>query len=644
MSSAPETLPFQAEVEELLGLMVHSLYSHREVFLRELVSNASDALDKLRLESLARKELVAPGTRLAIRLEVEPARRVLRVIDNGIGMTRQELSEDLGTIARSGTRRFLEAMREAGRPGAGRLIGQFGVGFYSSFMVAREIVVDSARAGEARGTRWRSQGKGTFSLEDLERAPRGTAVELHLAPPEEREAQQDGPPDDFTSPALLFELVRRYSDFVEWPIEMAAAHFADHPELPREQADDGLEVVVLNSRKPLWSRPKEEIGPEEYAAFWRHLAHGSEAPLETIHFKGEGASEYSALLFVPGERPFDLFDPRAERSRVALYVRRVLVMEGCEDLLPPWLRFVRGVVDSQDLPLNVSRETLQQNRAVKRIRERLVKKVLDALEGMRAARRKDYQTFWRAFGAVLKEGIVLDPQRSQGLAALMLLDSSRGAEPTTLDEYVTRLPAGENEILCLCADDRAAAERSPHLEAWRAREREVLFFTDPVDEWVLERLREYEQKQLVRVDRGPVHPGGAAQQAELEQKERDARALLEALEERLAGRVARVRFSGRLVESPSALVDEPGGVGPQVERLMRQTGSEPPPRRRALELNPAHPVVERLARLVREDPGSKRIQDFVELLHGQALLCEGSALPDPARFARLVNELLLAAV
>jgi molecular chaperone HtpG len=639
--SAPQTLAFQAEVEQLLGLMVHSLYSHREVFLRELISNASDALDKLRLESLARPELLPSGERLAIRIEVEPAARILRVVDNGIGMTRQEVIDNLGTVARSGTRRFLEALRDKGQAGDSQLIGQFGVGFYASFMVAAEIVVETARAGEAGGTRWRSDGKSSFTIEELPRAARGTRVELHLKPPEDDEAHER---DEFTSPQRLRELVRRWSDFVAWPIEMAAAHFEGEDDLPRSGASDGVEVMVLNSQKPLWSRPKDEITAEEHAAFYRHLAHGADDPLETVHFKGEGASEYTALLYIPSERPIELFDPRAERSHVALYVRHVLVMADCEELLPAWLRFVRGVVDSQDLPLNVSREILQQNRALGQIRSRLVKKLLDALEAMRDQRREDYLRFWRAFGTVLKEGLVTDPSRMEAIAALIVCASSRGGEPTTLAEAASRLTAPTDPILCLAAESGEAAERSPHLEAWRAREREVLFFTDPVDEWVLDRLREFQGRKLVRIERGQVLPGGDAQREELEQKERDERALLEALEGRLAGRVEHVRFSGRLAESPAVLVDDEGSVGPQLAAVMRQAGHEPPPRRRTLELNPAHPLVERLARLAREEPSSPRLTDSADLLLGQALLAEGSPLPDPARFGKLVNELLLASV
>jgi molecular chaperone HtpG len=641
MSTASETIPFQAEVEELLDLMIHSLYSHREIFLRELISNASDALDKLRIENLTRSDPHPGAERPAIRLELEPARRVLRVIDNGIGMSRSELTQNLGTIARSGTRRYLAGLKERGQGGGEAQIGQFGVGFYSSFMVADRIVVESARAGESSGARWSSDGKGSFTIEDLPQAPRGTRVELHLKPPDpEREDSED-----FNDPEVLAAIVRRYSDFVEWPIELAAAQLPQRQDLRRETAADGVEVLILNSQKPLWSRPREEIKPEDYAAFYKHIAHAWDEPLETVHFKGEGASEYTALLFVPGERPVDLMGTgQTERSHISLYVRHVFVLSECEELLPPWLRFVHGVVDSQDLPLNVSRELLQQNRAMARIRARLVRKLLDALGTLRDERRADYERFWRAFGAVLKEGLVTDSEQRETLAQLLLCETSLGQGLATIAEYVARLPEGQDELLCLAADDSASAARSPHLEGWRAAGREVLLFTDPVDEWVLEHCRELAGKRLRRIDRGEALPQGETQREELEQRERDERALLEALEARLSEHVARVRFSARLVESPAVLVDDPGAVGPHLQRALRQSGQEPPPRKRTLELNPQHPLVERLAALARETPGAPRVGELAELLHGQALLAEGSPLPDPARFGKLLNDLLLASI
>ena len=640
-----ETKPFQAEVKELLGLMIHSLYSHREIFLRELISNASDALDKLRFEALTKPELMAPDARLAIRLEVDRSARVLRVIDNGIGMSREEVVDNLGTIARSGTRRFLEALRAKGGQ-APELIGQFGVGFYASFMVASEIVVETRRAGTNEGTRWTSRGDGEYTLEALPGAAAGTTIALRLKAVEEggddeHAAGHDA--QDFSDPALLRELIVKYSDFVEWPIEMAASHFEHDKSMQRSKAEDGIEVVRLNSQRPLWARPKDEIKPDEYAQFYKHLTHAWDAPLETIHFKAEGGAEYTALLYIPGERPFDFLDPSREKSHVALYVRRIFVMADCEDLLPQWLRFVRGIVDSSDLPLNVSREILQQNKTLAAIRKRLIKKTLDALAAMLAGRRDDYRRFWTAFGQVLKEGIVLDREQSETVAALALWPSSRGDELATLDEYVARMPAEQTAIYVLGGSDLAAARRSPHLETLAARGFEVLLLCEPIDEWVLDRLREYKSKKIVSIDKGDLDFASEADKFDRENKEREFRSLLERLETELGAHVAKVRFSSRLKTSPAVLVDDEHAPGPHMERLMRQTGQELPVRKRILELNADHPLIARLKAIHDGDATSPKLREFAELLHGQALLAEGSALPDAPRFSQLLSELMLAA-
>jgi len=639
-----ETLHFQAEVQELLDLMIHSLYSHKEIFLRELISNASDALDKLRFEALTRTELLPDGYRAAIRLEPDSKERILHVIDNGIGMSREELVSGLGTIARSGTRQFLEAARGpgAGGPeGDGRelpeLIGKFGVGFYSSFMVADEVTVETRRAGEAMGTRWRSSGKGEYTIEDAPAAPLGTRVSLHL---KAREADE---PDfqDFCEAGVLRGLVRRYSDFVAYPIEIETRHLGSGHSLAKEKLADGTEVAVLNTMKPLWQRPKGEVKPEEHAEFFRHLTHEWTDPFETIHFKAEGAAEYTALLYIPSERPADLFDPHKDRARLSLYVRRVFVMADCEELLPPWLRFVRGLVDSQDLPLNVSREILQANRAVEQIRKRLVKKVLDSLGTALAERREQYQGFWENFGAVLKEGCVTDSEHAESVLSLALFHSTRGDEPITLDEYVQAMGEKQEEIYFLFAPDRETAARSAHLEALRSRGSDVLFFVDAIDEWVVQRSAEFKGKKLKAIDRGDAWFESAERKEEREAKDREHRGLLERMEQILEGKVESVRMSSRLTDSPSVLVDEEGAMGVHMERMLRQTGGAPQ-RKRSLELNPNHPVVARLSALFTSDPRSKRLEDFAELVHGQALLAEGSPLADPARFGKLVSELMVA--
>ena len=646
-----QTLPFQAEVKELLGLMIHSLYSHKEIFLRELVSNASDALDKLRFEALTQPELTRDDARLRIRLELDAERRTLSLVDNGIGMSRQEVVENLGVIARSGTRKFLDALRQRGA-NSPELIGQFGVGFYSSFMVAEEVVVETRRAGEQDkgGVRWSSRGDGEYTLEDVGPGPRGTRIELRLRPSEapgdanaDESDASSAPAQDFADADTLRELIRKYSDFVEWPIEMAASHFEGDGRLQRSKAEDGLEVVTLNSQRPLWMRPKDEIKSEEYAQFYKHLTHEWTDPLETVHFKVEGASEYTALLFIPGERPFDLFEPQREKSRVSLYVRRVFVMADCEQLLPPWLRFVRGVVDSSDLPLNVSREILQQNRALGQIHKRLVKKLLDALAQLLANRRDDYKRFWEAFGAVLKEGLVMEREQSEALAALILAPTTREGELATLDECIARLPAGEDKLYVLRCTDVEAGRRSPHVEALVARGSEALLFTEPIDEWVLDHLTEYKGKRLVALDKAELEDAGEAAKFDREQRERELRNVLEGIETDLRSHVERVRVSTRLVDSPAVLVDDPSSVGPQMERMMRQSGRTPPKRKRVLELNPTHPLVERLRELGDAPGDHERRREWSELLLGQALLAEGSPLPDPARFSKLVSALMLSA-
>ena len=440
---------------------------------------------------------------------------------------------------------------------------------------------------------------------------------------------------------MLAGLVARYSDFVEYPIEMAAAQLPDAPEDRKSTSEEGVEVVRLNSMKPLWARPRGEVTEDEHREFYRHLTHQwADEPLETVHLAVEGTSAWTALLYVPSERPLELFEPQGDKSRLSLYVKRVFIMADCEELLPPWLRFVRGLVDAEDLPLNVSREILQENRAIGRMRERLTKKLLDAFGTLLEERRADYERFWRGFGQVFKEGIVIDPERAEAVGALALFESSREEGLTTLSEYVERMGDRE-EIWVLEADDRAAGLRSPHLEAFEARGEEVLLLTDPVDEWVRQRLTEFEGRRLVAIDEGEVEPGGDAAREERESLEREHRGLLERLETVLSDGVSSVRFSSRLKDSAAVLVDEAGAPGRHMERMMRHAGRDVPARKRALELNPSHPAVARLLELHGDKPDSERVGEFATLLLGQAHLAEGSPLPDPKRFAELVNRLLV---
>ena len=629
MTPATETLPFEAEVQRVLDLVIHSLYTNREIFLRELLSNSSDALDKLRFEAVQHPELLASGEELEIRLERDPENRVLVVRDNGIGMDREDLVTNLGRIASSGTRRFLEAAAEAGGERAPDLIGQFGVGFYSCFMVASRVVVETRKAGDASGWRWSSAGDGRYTIEEAPDAARGTRVELTLKPEDELDR-------DYLSAFTLRSLVKRYSDFIEHPIRMERERDEDEDE---DDTEDALET--LNSRRPLWVRSKDEIEPSEYHEFYRHLAHDFAEPAKVVHFKAEGALEYTALLFVPGERPHDPFEPAAQRSRIALHVRRVLVMAECEELLPQWLRFVRGVVDALDLPLNVSRETLQENPHVRKIRERLVTKLLQALGDMLEGEREHYEKVWRAHGAVLKEGIAMGDDREHRISKLCLFESSASDVPTTLDEYVQRMPVGQPAIYVLTGSDRRTLSASPLLEAYRSRGYEVLFWIDPIDEWVLDRLHEFEGKPLRAIDTSDDTLTDEAARKELDTRAENEKPFLDALGEALGERVGEVRLTARLTDSPAALVTPSGGVRPHLARMLRAAQQEVPPERRVLELNPAHPLFTRLRELFDAGGSKGRFGDYAELLHGQALLAEGSTLPDPARYAKLVADLML---
>ncbi|MEZ6013508.1 MAG: molecular chaperone HtpG [Planctomycetota bacterium] len=668
MTTQIETHPFEAEVAEVLRLVVHSLYSNKEIFLRELISNASDALDKLRHDALTTPGLLADGETLGIALEVDRDARVLRIADNGIGMDRDELTQNLGRIASSGTRRYLAALAQQGKQDGPDLIGQFGVGFYSAFMVADEVVVETRKAGSERGYRWRSDGKGEYSIEEVEGLSRGTVVELHLPdpasvkPPAAEDADGEADDDeaspvdstDWTQEWTLRDLVRRYSDFVEYPIQMEVER--SKPKLDDEGKPIAGERVTervtetLNSRTPLWARPKDDITPEEHTEFYRHLTHDWGEPFETLHLRAEGTLEYTALLYLPSEPPMDLFDPARRDSTLSLYVRRVLIQRESKELLPGWLRFVRGVVESNDLPLNVSRETLQDDPRLRQIRKHLTRKVLDALRGVLQSDRERYAKFFANFGAVLKEGIWFGEDDKNRISSLCLFESTEGDAPTTLAEYVARFPAVEGDaaaeervIWVLPAADRKAALASPHLEALRAEGKEVLLLVDPVDEWVLQRLMTFDGVPIRRADKGEAKETDDAKQAR-EEQEKQCEGLFGALQSALGDDVSEVRFSARLRESAAVLVGEDRAVSAHVERLMKRAGQEVPRAKRVLELNPNHAVVKGLTRLFDVDAKSPRIADYAELLHGQALLMEGGVPRDTARFAKLVTELMVGAV
>jgi len=620
MSDQSERHEFQTEVRELLDLMIHSLYSHKDIFLRELISNASDALDKVRFEALSRPELT-PAGELEVALEIDPEARTLSVSDNGIGMTRDEVVENIGTIARSGTREFLRAVREAKAATAPELIGQFGVGFYSSFMVADRITVVTRRAGTEEATRWESSGGGGYTLSEADRPAAGTTVTLHLKPKDEEDGLKD-----YTQDWVLKEIVKQYSDFVSYPIR--------------------LKGETLNSMKAIWARGKDEVTEDEHREFYKHISHDWNDPLEHLSVAIEGGFEARALLYIPSKAPFDLHHRDGGHRGLSLYVKRVFIMDDWRELLPPHLRFVRGVVSSDDLSLNVSREILQKDRQVQAIRKHLVRRVVGGLKEMKEQRPEKYRTFWTEFGAVLKEGLMMPFDDGQDkLLELVMAPSTEGRDLTSLAEYAGRMKAGQPAIYYVTATSREAAERSPHLEAFRARGYEVLFFLDPIDDLWLRLPREFEGKSLASVAKGAVDLGTEEEkkQEETAREETSERFkdLLLALRAALQDDVKDVRLSGRLTSSPACLVGEAGDLSPHMEALLRRNGQEVPKVKRVLELNPTHPLVTRLQAFHVAHPADERFTRYAELLLGQALLAEGGAPADPAAFSKRLTELLV---
>jgi len=644
MGATKETLGFQTEVRQLLQLMIHSLYSNREIFLRELISNASDACDRLRFEALDRPELYEGDSELQIRIAIDAAARTLTISDNGIGLSRDEAIEHLGTIARSGTREFFGKLSGDEARDA-QLIGQFGVGFYSAFIVADRVSVVSRRAGRAahEAVRWESDGSGEFSVETVEKAGRGTDVVLHLrgkdAAAGEGADAGDGPTfDDLLVPWTIQSIVRRYSDHISLPIRMRKEEW--DAEARQMRATDDWETV--NQASALWARAKSGIDDEQYKAFYKHLSHGDGEPLAWTHNRVEGRTEYTQLLYVPSRAPFDLWD-RQRRSGVRLYVRRVFIMEDAEQLLPAWLRFVRGVIDSSDLPLNVSREILQESRDVRAIREGCTKRVLSLLEEMAAGRPDDYATFWREFGQVVKEGVGEDPSNRDRIAKLLRFASTASegdAQSVSLADYVGRMKEGQKKVWYVTADSPAGARNSPHLEVFRKKGVEVLLLTDRVDEWLLSFLTEFDGHELASVARGGLDLDALQDEAEKSAAQHVAeefRPVLESLRNALGDAVKDVRTTDRLTDSAACLVSDEGEISGHLERLLKQAGQKAPPRKPILEVNPQHPL------LARARADADRIGDWARLLLDQAVLAEGGQLDDPAAFVRRMNAMLVGA-
>jgi molecular chaperone HtpG len=644
MSARVEQLEFQAEARQLLDLMVHSVYSNKDSFLRELISNASDALDKLRLEAFRNKDLHVDTSDLHIEIEVGNDARTLTIRDNGIGMTRDEVVDLIGTLAKSGTAELRQQLREAknlkNEAASEELIGQFGIGFYSSFMVADKVELLTRKAGESDATRWESSGEGTYTIESVDNAPQGTSVTLHLKPEDAEDELHD-----YSADWKIKSLVKKYSDFISWPIRMEVERRIQVP--VEEGSEETREEVVidtetLNSMKALWARPKEEVSEEEYKEFYKHIAHAWDDPLEVIAMKAEGTFEYQALLFIPSHAPFDLFN-RDGQTGIQLYVKRVFIMGDCDELMPEYLRFVKGVVDAQDMSLNVSREILQQDRQIKAIRRRLTKKVLSTVKDLQSERPDDYRTFWTAFGRVVKEGLMSDFDNRETLLQISSFASTHSeAEPTTLAEYVERMKEGQEQIFYATGETRQQILKSPHLEAFKAKGYEVLLLTDPVDEVWVGTVTEFDGKPLQSVAKGEVDlsADGEESEAEREEQQKEFADLLTWLKETLSDHVKEVRLSTRLTDSPACLITDAFGITPALARLYKASGQDVPVGKRILELNPNHPLVTGLRQAHADRSDDPSVAETAELLYGTALLAEGGALEDPARFAEMLADRL----
>ncbi|MBZ0091848.1 MAG: molecular chaperone HtpG [Sulfuricellaceae bacterium] len=615
-----EQLGFQAEVAQLLKLMIHSLYSNKEIFLRELVSNASDACDKLRFEALSDDALFEGDSELKIRVAFDKEARTVTISDNGIGMSRQEVIDNVGTIAKSGTREFFSALTGDQAKDA-HLIGQFGVGFYSAFIVADKVSLTTRRAGltAEHGVRWESAGEGDFSVETVEKAARGTEIVLHL-----REGE-----DEFLGDWRLRSIIRKYSDHITLPILM--------------KAEGKDEEETVNQANALWTRPKSEISAEQYDEFYKHVAHDFEPPMLHVHSRVEGKQEYTQLLYIPSRAPFDLWD-RERRHGIKLYVRRVFIMDDADQLMPSYLRFVRGVIDSADLPLNVSREILQASREIDTIRAGSVKKILGALDDLAANDAEKYAGFWKEFGVVLKEGVGEDHANRERIAKLLRFASTQAdseEQSVSLADYVGRMKEGQDKIYYITAESFATAKNSPHLEVFRKKGVEVLLLSDRVDEWMVSNLPEFEGKTLQSVAKGELDLGALEDEAEKQAQEKESdeyKELVGQIKAALGERVKEVRVTLRLTDSAACIVADAGDLSANLERMLKAAGQKAPGAKPILEINPRHPLVQKL----KAEAGKERFGDWSSILFDQAQLADGAQLEDPVGFVHRLNSLMLA--
>ena len=639
---ATEKKEFKTEVQQLLDLVIHSLYSNKDIFLRELISNSSDAIDKLRFNALSNKELLNEQTDFRIKLYIDNEAKTLVIEDNGIGMTKDELEANIGTIASSGTRKFMEEIKKGNSTNNPELIGQFGVGFYSAFMVADKVTMKTRPAGGNNSWTWESSGDGSYEITEGGRDEHGTEITLSL--------KEDC--RDYIVEFRLREIIKKYSDFVEYPILMDITR--EEPELDEEgNPKEGTEKKVtiteetLNSMKAIWMRPKNEVKKEEYNEFYKHISHDYTDPLKTVHYSAEGTLEFKALLYLPSKAPFDMFQHEGVKHGINLYVKRVFIMDNCEALVPRYLRFVKGVVESNDLPLNVSREILQEDLVIKKIEKNVTSKILTTLKDMMKKSKEDYIGFYKEFGKVIKEGVEVDPSNKDKIKDLLLFESSKSkpGEYISLREYTDRMLPEQKNIYFLTGDSRSTIENSPHLEVFKKKDVEVLFMTEPVDEFILPGFGEYSDKSLKSIAQGDIDLGTEEEKKIAEEQKKEVtgkyKNLIKKIEESLKDDVKEVRLSDRLTDSPSCLVTDEGDINPQMERIFAAMNQPVPEVKRILEINPDHPVIEKMNQIFETDKKDSRVTDFSELLHNQALLTEGVAVKDPVRFSKLISDLMI---
>lgn len=627
-----ETRGFETEVKHLLHLMIHSLYSNKEIFLRELISNASDAADKLRFEALSNDGIYESDSELKIRLEFDKDKRTITVIDNGIGMSRQEVQEHIGTIAKSGTKQFFESLT-GDQAKDSELIGQFGVGFYSSFIVADKVTLKTRKAGASHeeGVLWESSGEGEYTLESIDRPQRGTEIVLHLKEGE----------DEFLDDWRLRSIVRKYSDHISLPIVMDKEIPAETDDEDNETAPARIEKETVNSASALWTKARQDISEQDYNEFYKHVGHDFQDPLAHIHSKVEGTNEYTLLLYIPSRAPFDLGDRDAKHG-VKLYIKKVFITDDAEQLMPRYLRFIRGVIDANSLPLNVSREILQQSKQISTIKSGAVKKVLGLIEGLAKNEAEKYETFWSNFGNVIKEGIIEDFSNKDRIAKLLRFSSTHTnseKQDVSLEDYVGRMKEGQEKIYFITADSFAAAKNSPHLEIFRKKGIEVLLLSDRIDEWLVSSLTEFDDKHMQSVAKGDLDLGKLEDEEEKKQQEevnKDFESVVNQIKEVLKDKVSEVRLSHRLTDSPSCLVSDVYGMSLNMERIMKEAGQKMPGSKPIFELNPTHALVTRL----KEEQDDQRFADLTNILFDQAILSEGGQLDDPSAFVHKLNELL----